>query len=393
MSRPWTHWATSHDLKGLRLTVHDAGTGLTGRSLGVAQFGGAFVLDPFDAYRAGLVSNPNVIVSGAIGAGKSTIVKMMIDRALTRGRRVVVVDPKGEYQDMARLHGARSINLGVDGWCDPFSDDERENHDLLRALIASAQGRPLSGGEHYALDETLARFDGARPVRVLRTLAQMLEPHLGASESSAFVSLAQTLYRFTSGDLAGLFDGDGPPMLLQGRLVVLDVSSQWASDSFGVALLSALAAAQRVARADGELGYLVLDEAWAMLADDHAVRWLRGSWKLARSRGLSHVLVLHRFTDAVASGDAGTARLERVRGLLRECETGWFFRQPPDESREMAVALGLSELEERYLREIPKGVALVRYGRHRSIVRVQPDERDVGFIDTDGAMRTNVVSE
>jgi polynucleotide 5'-kinase involved in rRNA processing len=45
------------------------------------------VFDPFDAYAAGLVSNPNVIVAGSIGAGKSTIVKMLCDRALCRGRR------------------------------------------------------------------------------------------------------------------------------------------------------------------------------------------------------------------------------------------------------------------------------------------------------------------
>jgi hypothetical protein len=29
----------------------------------------------------------------------------------------------------------------------------------------------------------------------------------------------------------------------------------------------------------------------------------------------------------------------------------------------------------------------VRYGAHRSIVRVRPDERDSAFIDTDRAMR------
>ena len=53
----------------------------------------------------------------------------------------------------------------------------------------------------------------------------------------------------------------------------------------------------------------------------------------------------------------------------------------------MAVALGLSSREERYLRALPKGTALVRYGSHRSIVRVRPDESDLRFVDTDAAMR------
>ena len=55
----------------------------------------------------------------------------------------------------------------------------------------------------------------------------------------------------------------------------------------------------------------------------------------------------------------------------------------------MASALDLLELEERYLTALPKGVALVRYGEHRSIVRIVPDDRDRLFIDTDAAMRAS----
>src|ERR1700728_1831615 len=93
VSKPWTHWATSVDLESLRLPAHDAGTGLEGSSLGESQYGSSFVLDVFDAYNAGLVSNPNVIVAGSIGAGKSTVVKMQLERSLQRGRRAVVIDP------------------------------------------------------------------------------------------------------------------------------------------------------------------------------------------------------------------------------------------------------------------------------------------------------------
>ena len=137
----------------------------------------------------------------------------------------------------------------------------------------------------------------------------------------------------------------------------------------------------------------MLDEAWSLLADPHALRWLQGSWKFARAKGLSHVLVLHRWSDVAAVGDVGSAHRERAQGLLRECETAWLFRQPPDEAREMAVALGLHRREERYLAALPKGAALVRYGAHRSIVRVRPDGRDRAFIDTDRAMRTATPSE
>lgn len=387
MSRPWTHWSTSSDLTSLRLPAHDAGTGLAGRPLGRALRGFEFVFDSFDAYAAGLVSNPNVIVAGSIGAGKSTIVKMLLDRALVRGRRVVVIDPKGEYAQLASCYGVTPITLGRDGWCSPFPDDDRESRNLLRALLASAQGSPLTSDQHYVVDEAWQHLPATRPLRVLRALYEQLQTHIALTHPSAQRSLALTLYRFIHGDLAGLFDGDGEPLAFVGQLIVLDLSVQWSSNSLSVAALSAVAAAQQVVATKGELGYLVLDEAWALLSDDHALRWLQGSWKLARSRGLSHLLVLHRWTDVAAAGDAGSAQRERAQGLLRECETALLFRQPPDEAREMAVALGLHVREERYLTALPKGAALVRYGAYRSVVRVIPDERDRRFIDTDAAMR------
>jgi type IV secretory pathway VirB4 component len=358
--------------------------------LGRALRGFDFVFDPFDAYAAGLVSNPNVVVAGSIGAGKSTVVKMLLDRAMVRGRRVVVVDPKGEYAALASSYGVRPVILGRDGWCSPFPEDGRQSRELLRALVASAQGSPLSNDQYFVIDETWQQLTTPRPLRVLRALYELLQSHIALSEATPQRSTALTLYRFVHGDLAGLFDGEGEPLVFEGQLIVLDLSSQWSSNSLSVAALSAVAAAQQVVARPDELGYLVLDEAWALLSDTHALRWLQGSWKLARSRGLSHLLVLHRWTDVAAAGDAGSAQRERAQGLLRECETALLFRQPPDEAREMAVALGLHSREERYLTALPKGAALVRYGPHRSIVRVIPDERDRHFIDTDAAMREHV---
>jgi type IV secretory pathway VirB4 component len=370
----------------LRAPAHDAGTGLTGEPLGQSQYGSSFVLDVFDAYRAGLVSNPNVIVAGSIGAGKSTIVKMQLERALRRGRRAVVVDPKGEYAQLAEHHGVTPIALGRDGWCSPFPADDREGRHLLRALIASAQGSALTSEQHFALDEVWKRLE-TRPTRVLFALYRLLATHLESSAPSAERSLALVLHRFIHGDLAGLFDGPDEPLRFSGDLVVVDLSSQWTSNSLSVAVLSAVAAAQQVVGDAASPGYLVIDEAWALLSDAAALLWLQGSWKLARARGLSHVMVLHRWSDVAAAGDAGSVERDRARGLLRECETAWLFRQPPDEAREMSIALGLEPREESYLVALPKGVALVRYGAHRSIVRVMPDERDLVFIDTDLAMR------
>ena len=383
----WTHWATTQDFRSLRLPSYDAGTGLRGRSLGRCIRGDEFIFDPFDAYNATLVSNPNVIISGAIGTGKSTLVKMMIDRALERGRKVVIVDPKGEYGDLAKIYNVDTISLGADGWCNPFSEDDAESKDLLLAILASAQGTPLSSEQYYVIGEIFHQLSTPKPQRILFAMFSSVEHHLHLEVSSAQKFLALLLHRFIYGDLIGMFDGTKPPIVFKGQLVILDLSKQWAANSLSIAALSAVAAAQQIAAIKGEFGYLVIDEAWALLSDEHAIKWLQGSWKLARARGLSHVLVLHRWSDVASAGDQGTAQRERAQGLLRECEAAFIFRQPPDESKEMSKALNLHINEEHILVRLSKGTMIARYGPHRSVVKVIPDKRDTKFIDTDSAMR------
>ena len=385
MTRAWTHWGTSQHFGALRLPAHDAGTRLEGPALGRIVRGGRFVLDPFDAYQAGLVTNPNVVVAGSIGAGKSTLVKMMLDRALRRGRRVVVVDPKGEYGALARAHGVRPLVIGRDGWYWPALLDERSGHDFVTTLLTSAKGSPLNDDERYVLDRAW-RETGAGSPRVLAALASRLSPFLGDRVHEGERSLALLLRRFTEGDLASLYDGPQAPVGFGDPLVILDVSAYWGTDLMGVAALSAVAAAQHLATCE-EPGYLVLDEAWALLGDDAALRWLQGSWKLSRARGISHVLVLHRWSDVAAVGALGSVSRARAQGLLRESETAWLFRQPPDEAAEMAAVLALSARERRCLPDLARGQALVRYGGARSLVQLTPDARDATFVDTDAAMR------
>ena len=232
VSRSWTHWATSRDLSALMVPAHDAGTGLAGPSPGRDASAAARSSSiPSTRTSSGLVSNPNVIVAGSIGAGKSTVVKMMLDRALERGRRAVIIDPKGEYAALARSYDVNVVALGRDGWCSPFPSNDRESRDLLRALIASAQGAALKSDQHYVIDEVWQGLDSPRPARVLRALFESLQSHLASTAETPERSLALTLYRFIHGDLAGLFDGDDEPMVFAGQLVVLDLSAQWSSNS------------------------------------------------------------------------------------------------------------------------------------------------------------------
>ncbi len=387
MVRPvYTHWATSEDISSLNVTLHDAGSGLHGRSLGVCHRGGEFIFDPFAAYAAGLVTNPNMVLAGSIGVGKSTLVKMLLVRGLAEGRTAVVIDPKGEYGALAEQCGVKPITFGRDGWCNPFVGDDEENQALLRRMLAATQGRELSALQRFQISQLWRECVDKSEQHIFQKLFDGVEQRLRDTEESPSRELALLLHRFVRGDLRGLFDGPGEPLSLSGDLVILDLSQQWAGDNVALVAMSAVAAAQHTLVSRSTPGYLVLDESWTLLRDHGALRWLQGSWKLARSRGISHVLVLHRWSDIASAGDRGSAQRERAAGLLRECETSWLFRQGEEEANEMASVIGLNAQEQAVLTTLPKGTALVRYAQYRSIVAIQPDAQDQGVVDTDQAM-------
>ena len=91
--------------------VGRAGGVLVGRDL----LGSTFGYDPFELYRSGFLTNPNMVVIGQIGRGKSAFVKTYLWRMAVFGRRAWVVDPKGEYGALARAWGVEPVALRPGG--------------------------------------------------------------------------------------------------------------------------------------------------------------------------------------------------------------------------------------------------------------------------------------
>src|ERR1700681_1329169 len=77
------HRGTTAHLCSAYPFLAEAGLGHRGVYLGTNLLtgGGGFAFDPFEAYQAGLVTNPNLLVAGEPGTGKSSFVKTYLARA------------------------------------------------------------------------------------------------------------------------------------------------------------------------------------------------------------------------------------------------------------------------------------------------------------------------
>jgi hypothetical protein len=297
------HQVTTRNLGAAYPFIAEAGLGQRGVVIGDDLLGGSFVFDPFELYAQGVVSNPNMVVFGQIGRGKSSFVKTFLWRQAVFGRRAWVVDPKGEYGDLAAAWGVRPVALRPGGairlnpldsgpeheggLLDGEGSTARRRMELLSSLASACLGRSLLPRERAALGVALTwAASGSSVPTVPLVVDALLEPTAEAAASLRTGlrdlledgrDVALELRRLVHGDLCGMFDGPTTPGLdLSAPLVVLDLSALYTSTALGVlmacatAWLQAALARTASARQDNGRGtgqvFLVVDEAWAILS-------------------------------------------------------------------------------------------------------------------------------
>ena len=400
------HETTTRHLGALYPLLHDVGHGVPGVVIGTDLLGGLFSYDPFALYAAGTLTNPNAVVFGQIGRGKSSLVKTYLLRQLAFGRRAFVLDPKGEYAALASSVGATTLALAPGGHlrlnpldlADGSQADGRSRRlQLLEALLASSLSRGLTPRERAAVEVALDA-SGSSPT-IPAVAAALLQPDNDAAailhstpaevaEDGRDVGLE--LRRLVHGDLAGMFDGPTTEGLaLDGALVVLDLAALYGSPALGALMVCATAWLQSVVTASAASGrqvLLVVDEAWAILRDLGVARWLQASWKLSRAWGVANMAVLHRVSDLAAVGAVGSEQRQLAEGLLLDSETRIIYAQPPGELAAAAELLDLTPVETEVVGRLGRGVALWKVGGHASLVRHQLGPLERSLVDTDGAM-------
>lgn len=402
------HRATTAHLQALYPLVGGRTLGAPGVYIGRDLHGALFCYDPWELYAAGVVTNPNLVVAGQIGRGKSTFVKTYVWRQLLFGRRAWIVDPKGEYGALAAAAGTTPLRLAPGGpiRLNPLGggvggsggDAARSRLDLVASIVASGLGRAPTPAERTALELAVRAVLACTAEPTLPAVVEALLAPDAASAASVHTDpaglaadgrvVALELRRLVRGDLAGLFDGPtSAEVRLDGDLVVLDLSALYDSPALGVLMTCAIAWLQAaLRRADGRKRLVVLDEAWAVLSDLSTARWLQASFKLARAYGVANMAVVHRLSDLQAVGAEASEQRRLAEGVLADSETRVVFAQAPSETASARGMLGLTGREADLLSHLPRGVALWKVGDRTFLVEHAVSPAEKSLVDTDAAM-------
>jgi type IV secretory pathway VirB4 component len=390
----------------------DASFGDRGALLGTNVTGGlsGFFFDPFEFYNAGLLSNPNMIVMGSVGFGKSATVKAFVRRLRAvygSERYLAIIDPKGEYGALAADLGLATVKLYPGGAdrvnpMDPGGGDADSSviarQTLAAQLVCGVLGRDLSPLEDAVLGWAIEQRCRSNVAFTLRDLSsEILDPpdelvrmsrHTPLELARATAPVTFALDKLCSRTLRGMFDTTTTVSVdwANGPGVVLDLSAVYSnSDALPLVMVAAthwLAGALR--GHPNRRSIQVVDEAWA--AVKHGAAYFQSSLKLSRTYGVATVLVCHRPSDLTAQADDGTASAKIAAGLLSDIQTRVLLRQPPEQLAAAAEMFDLSERERGWLGQLVQGRAIWQIGARSAVVQTILTANERALFDTDQAM-------
>ncbi|WP_233580350.1 type IV secretory system conjugative DNA transfer family protein [Streptomyces triticirhizae] len=423
---PAAHRITTHIAARAYPFLAEGGLGSAGIYLGRDVHAEAsFCFDPFQLYGTleGF-TNPNVVLAGVIGTGKSALAKSIALRSSVFGYRVYVpCDPKGEWTPVARALGGASIALGpgLPGRLNPLDAPRprsvsRQDWDgqtrsrrlaLLTSLAKTVLGRDLAPMEHtalqVALDVATTHTEAAGHTLLLGHIdhalnrADLLRSGGGTVAGDlgeAAVDLAHAMRRLVGGDLAHLFDAPST-VAFDPELPILTIDLSRLGDTGETALELAMTCASawmETALADPHAGrrWVIYDEAWRLMRHLPLLERMQAQWKLSRGLGIANLMIIHRLSDLLAAGDVGSRGRALAEGLLADCSTRVIYRQEADQLNAAATLLGLTRTEIQAISALTRGRGLWKVADRSFITHHILHEREAALFDTDARMTGEV---
>jgi type IV secretory pathway VirB4 component len=404
------HRNTTRHAQAIYPFIAPGGLGGRGTFIGRDSSGAAFCFDPWVLYGEGLLDDPNVIVLGKLGQGKSALVKTLLWRMMLFGRRAFVLDIKREYGRLCEALGVLPISLVPGGGVrlNPLASrpEEHAQLELLRAVTLTALGAPLTQAESGGLREALRTVRRSavleptlpeiayllfHPVAEMADRLRTTQERLAADARRAALALQD----LCEGPLRGMFDGPTTPGLdLGAKLVVLDLHAVRDSPAVGIlmacasAWMSALLA--RTAERPGRERLInVADESWKIVQHTGLGEWFQANFKLARQFGVMNLVVLHKLADLQAVGDSGSRASRIAEGLVADASTKVIYHQDESQVELTRTLLGLSDSEARLIGMLSPGQALWRVASRAFVVQHFRSRLETALTNTDTGMRVS----
>lgn len=348
--------------------------------------GEAFCFDPFQAYQRGIVTDPVMVVLGAKGSGKSTLVKSMSLRLAAHNYLIRHIDPKGESEPLAGFFGTKAVKPGhvVINPLDGLAHQDRIR--MATAVASAALRRPLNPVEEVAVA-------AASVSELAPTLGLVRDRLTQAGKLATPVTIADRDVRELVAGLSVLEASPAGQIMFGESSAVVDSTAPYLSvdlsghDDHTLGVLMVAVTGWITGLWAGEdrtkPKVVVMDEFWRLLSDRATAEWAKYAFKMSRDHGTSYIAVLQHLGD-LKSVDTETRSI--AMGLLSDAETRVVYRQPPDQAAALGELLGLSDQEIEVVQRLATGRALWKVGGRSFVVDHLITDLEKPIVDTNHAM-------
>ena len=333
------------------------------------------VYDPWD----GTHLNANTAVLARSGSGKSFSTKLGVLRGLCRGVTAYVIDPEGEYADMARAAGGRVLSPGVPGQgMNPFVIDKGDSEELLqrigslRRLIEVMVGERLSAERRASLDHALAGYYARAGERNgFRDFYAYLEREAE--------DLSRLLRPFATGSLRNLLSDEGDDLLGNEALVTVFDLRLLEPELRPAAAMVCTETVWAAAAQDPKPRLLVVDEVWSIMQHPEGAAFMVSMAKRARKHRLGLQFITQDVQDLLSEDSSRAITGHSGRALLQNAAFKLLLQQDAAAVGTVGDAFDLPEDLQRWLLSCPRGDGLLIARGQKFPVRIEatPEETEV----------------
>ncbi len=336
------------------------------------------VYDPWD----GTHLNANTAVLARSGSGKSFATKLGVLRGLCRGVRAYVIDPEGEYADMARAAGGRVLSPGVEGQgMNPFVIDQDDTEEMLqrigslRRLIEVMVGERLGAERRASLDHALAGYyDEARERTGFGDFYAYLKENDGGDPA-----LARLLRPFSTGSLRHLLSDEGDDLLHDEALVTVFDLRLLEPELRPAATMVCTETVWAAAARDPRPRLLVVDEVWSIMQHPEGAAFMVSMAKRARKHRLGLQFITQDVQDLLSEDTSRTITGHSGRALLQNAAFKLLLQQDAAAISTVGEAFDLPQELQKWLLSCPRGDGLLLARGNRFPVRIEatPEETEI----------------
>ncbi len=359
-------------------------TSTSGILYGVNSFNSSLVI--FDRFR---LPNANSIIFATSGAGKSYLAKLEALRYLIQGTDIIVLDPEGEYKNLAGAAGGTFVDVSLKSphHINPFDLPQntkesgenilREAVIRLKGLIALMVGEKLSAEEEGLLEKALFETYALRDIgpdpashKNPPPLISDLQKVLASMEGGG--RLATLLDKYARGTFAQLFNNP-TNVDLNKNFVVFGIKNL-EEELRPIAMYMILGYVWNTVKQQFKKRLMIIDEAWLMMQHEDSAKFIYALAKRARKYWLGLTVISQDVEDFLNS--------KYGRAVVYNSALTMLLKQTSAASDKVAEVFHLHQGEKSLLVNLDVGQTLMIAGRQKAVVDILASYHEHKLITT-----------